>query len=374
VEKAIRNLREWVGAHLDCAPDSLNMDLIAGDASPRSYFRVSLSRHKRVNRPANMIVVKSPPSENNRAFLSVGDLLSSAGIRTPRVAASSVEQGFFLLEDFGDQVLLENLRGQTNVNPYRRSIEVMLAMTKVDTSGLSIYSEAKLRSELELFPEWFLRRLLNLSFRGAPLKLFNSLSEIIIAAALEQPAIFVHRDFHSRNLMVLDSGELGVIDFQDAVVGPMTYDPVSLLKDCYIRWPREQQLLWLRIYFEQLPEELRVQIETLPPASGAGVQSSLQALKGLGGFARFCRWFDLMGLQRHLKVLGVFARLYLRDGKPDYLQHLSLVAEYVREVLRLYSDQSEPIGLFERWFEEELVPALSKHHWHRSLQGMGWKP
>ena len=194
-----------------------------------------------------------------------------------------------------------------------------------------------------MFPEWFLQKHLGLAHADLPSTIWQALLALLVSVFREQSQCVVHRDFHSRNIMCLADGRLGVIDFQDAVLGPVTYDPVSLLKDCYVRWPRDDQLRWLDAYRELLIAE--------------GVEIADDA-------KTFTRQFDLVGLQRHLRVLGVFARLCLRDQKPDYLNDLPLVLDYVREVLARYSAE-RAVGAFSDWFEGTVMPRVANQHWYR---------
>ena len=242
-------LRNWVAQQVGRAAPEL--EFIAGDASPRQYYRVRC--HTGQLGVFSCIVMVSPPSENNEAFLHVGRRLAAVGIQTPAVLAQAEAQGWFLLEDFGDLQLLSALNAENVSFHYRQAFQVLAKQVRLPTdgAGIPLYSSSRLNAELLLFTEWFLLRLLKLTISETTTARFFTLSEWLIASALEQPQVWVHRDFHSRNMMVLEAN-LGIIDFQDAVVGPITYDPVSLLKDCYIRWPRDQQLAWLETYYDQL--------------------------------------------------------------------------------------------------------------------------
>jgi hypothetical protein len=217
-----------------------------------------------------------------------------------------------------------------------------LAAAEIPDPHWSRYDEPLLREELSRFPHWFVGELLSVG--APPDAIWLPLVSQLTANALEQPSVLVHRDFHSRNLMPQADGTLGVIDFQDAVWGPVTYDLVSLLRDCYVRWEPQRVVGWARAYLHQLQQ--------------AG---SLQAVPE----AVFLRWFDLMGLQRHLKVLGTFARLYLRDGKTAYLDDLPLVLRYVREILLQYRQESAAIAAFAAWFDAELTPVIAAQPWNR---------
>ena len=238
------------------------------------------------------------------------------------------------MEDLGDRLLLDELGPETVSELYGRALDTLSQVQKVDPSPLPAYSREVLGEELARFPEWFCEALL-----GRPLgdarALFEAFSGQLLASAAEQPVVFVHRDFHSRNLLLCADDDLGIIDFQDAVAGPLCYDLVSLLKDCYIRWPREQVLEWVESYRARAC-----------PAVEAAI---------------FVRWFDWLGLQRHVKVLGNFARLAVRDGRDGYLADLPLVLDYIREVLALYPEHHA----FADWFASELEPLIAAQPWSR---------
>lgn len=322
--------------------------LIAGDASPRRYYRL-LARAG--NAQQSIIAAISPPTEKNAEFIAVRQLFADAGIRVPGLYAADIDEGFLALEDLGDAALLPMLVDATVDGFYRDALSQLWSLaclSKVDID-LPEYSYDLLQGELNVFTDWFVNQLLAVTEDKslemvAMQQVFSDFSETLIASALEQPQVLVHRDFHSRNLMVLEGQQLAVIDFQDAVIGPITYDPVSLLKDCYIAWPRERQLMWLSQYQQSLT------------ASGLIAPVST---------ATFVQWFDLMGLQRHVKVLGVFARLSLRDNKHGYLDDLPLVLHYTREALALYRHQIPQIAAFEAWFDEELMPRIVLQPWYR---------
>lgn len=362
-------LRNWVAHQVGLAAPEL--EFIAGDASPRQYYRVRC--HNGQLGVSACIVMVSPPSENNEAFLHVGRRLAAADIQTPTVFAQSEAQGWFLLEDFGDVQLLSVLTAENVSFYYRQAFEVLAKQVRLPThdAGIPLYSSSRLNAELSLFTEWFLQRLLKVTVGETTTACFRALSECLIASALEQPKVWVHRDFHSRNMMVLKTG-LGIIDFQDAVIGPITYDPVSLLKDCYIRWPRDQQLAWLETYYDQfrsmghssqgMEGSLSTEAKTSFPPDQLGEVSK----------ARFEQWFDLMGLQRHLKVLGIFARLHIRDEKSSYLGDLPLVVAYVREGLAVSANTDPSIADFREWFEHDLMPVICDQNWYRPNAAAGW--
>lgn len=333
-------LLTWALAALDQPPTTAAVLLpVAGDASNRRYFRLQWPG-------PTAIVLESPPAtEKNREFLVMRQLLERSGVRVPKLLAVDLDRGFMLLEDLGDRLLLGELGATTAEGHYARALAVLRQLAAVDPEALSalpVYDRALLAEEFSRFPAWFLQQLLGMELSDAEVHLLAELDGLLIGSALAQPQVLVHRDFHSRNLMSLPGGELAVIDFQDAVVGPVTYDPVSLLKDCYIHWPREQVQSWALAHRDALRAA-----QLLPAVDDA----------------TFLRWLDWMGLQRHLKVLGTFARLYLRDGKSAYLQDLPLVVTYVREVLAAHAGETAVLDNFRDWFEQRLQPVIARQPW-----------
>jgi len=318
------------------------LQLVAGDASNRRYFRLELGSDR-------YIVAQAPPeTEKNEAFLSVRNLLADIGVRVPEVLGVDLSRGYLLLEDLGDQMLLPLLNATTVDRYYcqARAILLQLALPAGAARDLSLdlpaYDEALLREELGRFGTWFVEKLLGHSLSTQEQGLIEALTVKLVASALEQPLALVHRDFHSRNLMPQPDGQLAVIDFQDAVHGPVTYDLVSLLRDCYIRWPTQRVDRWALEHRDQLLE---------------------RGLPGQIDDALFLRWFDWMGLQRHIKVLGTFARLHLRDDKPGYLQDLPLVIHYVRQILEKYTDDEPAFAEFGDWFDKALQPLIEQQPW-----------
>jgi aminoglycoside/choline kinase family phosphotransferase len=329
------------------AEEVLSFDLIAGDASPRKYYRVVFSVTSGSPK-RSLIAVDAPHSEKNPEFLHMRQLLEQAHIRVPALVAADVEAGFLLLEDLGDDVLLPILSRQAVGAWYAIALNTLnnLAAIPIATSRLAQYDAAKLQAELDLFRHWFVPELLGLVWTEEFEEVFAGFSQCLIANAVEQPQVVVHRDFHSRNLMVVHNKELAVIDFQDAVIGPITYDPVSLLKDCYVSWPRQRQIGWLLDYKRKLVRE--------------------QLMSAMSDDA-FIAWFDLMGLQRHVKVLGIFARLCLRDGKPAYLEDLPLVLAYVVQALAIYAPSVPAIARFAEVFDQQVLPACKTQSWYRPV-------
>ena len=374
-------LKEWTAKALQCVPSEIDFELIAGDASPRRYYRATslkgsatLNTGGETREMPSFVAMVSPASENNEAFLRVGAQLAKAGVRTPAVWAQSLRRGWFLLEDFGDQQLLPALASYPDSAAalYQKAFDALVCQISLpcEQAGIPRYDSCRLKTEMDVFPEWFLSGLLGIQLDERLRQCCAMLTDYLISAFDEQPTVWVHRDFHSRNLMLLESNELGVIDFQDAVLGPITYDPVSLLKDCYIRWPRAQQLEWLDGYLMQLKSAGAGGPSAEVPAPSAEQVLRLQALarrlKEVSP-AQFQRWFDLTGLQRHLRVLGVFSRLHLRDQKSTYLADLPLVAEYVREALALTAGSHRSVAEFRDWFESDLMSVISEQPWYEAI-------
>lgn len=336
------DLLPWALAELglDARRDDCALHPVAGDASNRRYHRLSVGQRR-------YILAESPPAtEKNAEFLAVREMLDVAGIRVPRLFAADLARGYLLLEDLGNRLLLDELQADTADSCYGGAFDVLLRMAELeprDPDG-PVYDHALLIEELSRFPEWYVRQLLGYTMSTEEWQHWQALVDLLVANALEQPTVVVHRDYHSRNLMPQSDGSLGVIDFQDAVMGPITYDLVSLLKDCYIQWPAERVRNWVIDYHGRLCH--------------AGL---------LAGVSRnqFMRWFDLMGLQRHLKVLGTFARLYLRDGKEGYLRDLPLVNTYVVETLSRYRPEEPIICAFAEWFQSALADQAQNPQWSR---------
>jgi aminoglycoside/choline kinase family phosphotransferase len=277
----------------------------SADASFRSYWRSASGGR-------TWILMDAPPErEDIRPWLDVAERLARAGLHAPEVRAADATQGFVLMADLGEHQYQPSLVEDTVDSLYGDAMAALLAIqTRVDTDGLPDYDRAKLVTEMELLPTWFLQRHLGVTPGCDGWDEIEAAFTALADAALAQPQAFVHRDYHSRNLLVTPERNPGIIDFQDAVRGPVTYDLVSLLRDCYIEWPADRVHAWAESYRLALFE--------------AGVP--------VGDEASFRRDFDLMGLQRHLKVLGIFCRLWYRDGKRNYLGDLPLVWKYTRTV------------------------------------------
>jgi len=327
----VARLLQWLGS-LDSGL-GLNLDTLriaSADASFRRYFRLD-ARSNDSGARATLIAMDAPaPQEDTRPFLNVQSLMAQTGLRVPAIVASDPDRGFILLEDFGDLTMLEALRadptGQSLQARYRGAIAALVRLQAVPGSiataptqqptQLPTYDRETLLRELSLYPDWYVAKHKGVSLNPKELAQLQTGFERLVDAALAQTQVTVHRDWHSRNLMVLEQGfEPGVLDFQDAVHGPLTYDLVSLLRDAYITWDDERVLDWAIRYWEQ--------------ARQAGISVPED-------FGVFWRDFEWMGIQRHLKVLGIFARLHLRDGKARYLADLPRVLDYVTKAVHRY--------------------------------------
>ena len=298
----------------------------SADASFRRYFRATQDDG------TTRIVMDAPPaSEDCRPWLRVQKLFQDAGAHVPDVLAQDLERGFLLLSDLGNATYLQALTPDNAAPLYADAITSLVAIQQASRPAvLPDYDRALLRRELDLFPEWYLARHHRLELSAAEKASLEAVFERILAVNLAEPRVFVHRDYHSRNLMHIDSAGArnpGIIDFQDAVYGPISYDMVSLLKDAYIEWDEDLALDWLVRYWEQ--------------ARKAGLPVAAD-------FGEFFRDYEWMGVQRHVKVLGIFARLYHRDGKDGYLKDLPLVARYLRKACERYGELSPLRKLLDR--------------------------
>lgn len=319
-------LRQWLDSELGMA--GFDIEPASADASFRRYFRVTHNGESR-------IVMDAPPDkEDIRPFVRIGRQLRSIGLNVPEILAENIDQGFLLLGDLGSRQYLDELNEQSVNSLYG---DAMGALATLQARGpgadeLPPYSRELLWREMELFRDWLLDEHLGITPDGDILKLLNGTFALLADNALEQPAVSVHRDYHSRNLMVCEENP-GILDFQDAVHGPVTYDLVSLLRDCYIAWPRERVEEWVLGYHDL--------------ALDHGILHERQE-------ERFLRWFDLMGVQRHLKASGIFARLNHRDGKSGYLKDVPRTLEYVVEVSARYREL-QPLH---QLLESRLLPEL----------------
>lgn len=288
------------------------MQAASSDASFRRYFRITEQSN-------TLILMDAPPAQEDiTGFIDIGTFLYEQGIHVPKIYARNTTLGLLLLSDFGHQPYLDQLNEHSADTLYRAAIDSLIKIQLCQTHGINlpVYNHALLHQEMTLFPDWFLDKHLNIELPAFLKTTFSQLT----ASALAQPQVFVHRDYHSRNLMHTANNSPGIIDFQDAVMGPITYDLVSLLRDCYIDWPDQKLNHWLEYYFSSAQ------------VHGLLIDVSIELFK---------QWFDWMGLQRHIKVLGIFCRLNYRDNKPNYMDDLPLTLEYVRKISAQYSEFSE---------------------------------
>ena len=304
------------------ATSAFRLEPASEDASFRRYFRVRTGSRTRIAMDA------PPPMEDCRPFVSVLGLLRAAGVNAPALHAADPEQGFLLLDDLGSRCYLDVIDDENADALYADAFEALLDMQcHVDCGQVPPYDERRLRDELDLFRRWFLARHLGIELDGALSLALDDTFEALIRVCMEQPRVFVHRDYHSRNLMHVDGRNPGVIDFQDAVDGPITYDLVSLLRDVYVRWPEDRVAGWVDAYHDRAVARRLV---------GAGRE-------------RFRRWLDLTGAQRHLKIAGIFARLWHRDRKPRYLDDLPLTLAYLAEISPRYPEAETVVRVLERF-------------------------
>jgi aminoglycoside/choline kinase family phosphotransferase len=306
----LTNLKLWLAS----LPADIHIDSLraaSADASFRRYFRVDLG-----DGSSAIVMDAPPPQEDVRPFIAVAELLGATGVSVPTVLAQDVGQGFLLLSDLGATTYLQQLNADTAPALYLDAIDALVQIQMHSQPGvLPDYDRALLQRELMLFPDWYIAKHLGVTLSEAQHSSLNGVFDALLANNLAQPQVTVHRDYHARNLMVLPVGNPGILDFQDAVYGPITYDLVSLLRDAYIEWDEEQVLDWAIRYWERAKR------------AGLPVNPDIDA---------FYRDFEFMGLQRHLKVLGIFARLFHRDGKDAYLKDLPLVMRYTRKVAGRY--------------------------------------
>lgn len=306
-------LTEWVAQVLRGERCSLRP--ASADASFRRYFRV----HR--GDATTLIAMDAPPDkEDCGPYVRVARAFRALGLNVPDIVGQDLPRGFLLITDLGDRLYLDALDAGSAERLYRDAISALVRLQSAPAeriAWLPRYDAGLLHREMELFREWYLGRHLGLALNYSQQAALDAIFAQLGAAAVEQPHVAVHRDYHSRNLLVTETDNPGVLDFQDAVFGPVTYDLVSLLRDCYIAWPDEQVRAWVRGYRAL--------------AGGAGVPVGRDE-------AEFLRWFDLMGVQRHLKACGIFARLYHRDGKSNYLKDIPRTLGYVRAVAARYAE------------------------------------
>lgn len=320
-------LAEWIADTYTSEP--IELAPLSGDASFRRYFRLHW-------RGQSLVAVDAPPDkENSQPFVAVAQALAARGLNVPKVLQADLRQGFMLLSDLGDLLYAHRLNGDSADPLYRAAIDALLDLQGCDALAdgpFPDYDRALLLREMQLLPDWLLQRELGIVLTAAEQTMLQQVFELLIESALEQPQCCVHRDYHSRNLMICDDKTPGILDFQDAVWGPVSYDLVSLLRDCYIAWPPEQVRQWALYYFEQAKTRGLIPVSVEPE--------------------QFLRWFDWMGIQRHFKASGIFARLHRRDGKTGYLKDIPRTLSYVLQVGAQYPQFDELV----HWLQERVVP------------------
>ncbi|QLE84410.1 phosphotransferase [Shewanella sp. Scap07] len=304
-----------------------HLELISGDASFRRYFRVHTET-------GSYIAMDSPPELTPvQPFIDLAAEYQRQGLLAPQVIEQHLQQGFLLLSDLGDTQLLSCLDRTSCQKLYAQAIDLLLPIMGITSSNqmaLPLYDEQFVARELTIFTEWLLAEHLNLALSASEQQMLDTTFALLTANALEQPTAGMHRDYHSRNLMV-QSQQLAVIDFQDAVIGPVTYDAVSLLRDCYSRCPDDVRELMMLRHYQLLVDNQYLSIDT--------------------SFAQYQRWFDLMGMQRHIKAAGIFCRLNYRDHKPAYMADIPMTLSYIIEVAAKYSE----LSAFGEWVEQKVL-------------------
>ena len=318
----LTELQKWLSSLPNPQLKPASLRPASADASFRRYFRIDGADN------ASYIAMDAPPpQEDVRPFIHVAGVLAETGVSVPAILAQDVERGFLLLSDLGSTTYLQLLTPDNAHKLYIDAIDALVLMqVHSKPAVLPEYDRALLLRELMLFPEWYVGRHLGLTMTEKQTATLNKMFDLLLSNNLAQPQVYVHRDYHSRNLMVLSEGNPGILDFQDAVYGPITYDLVSLLRDAYVQWDEEIVLDWAIRYWERAKR------------AGLPVNPDIDS---------FYRDFEFMGLQRHLKVLGIFARLYHRDGKDGYLKDIPLVMEYTRKVAHRYKELAPLVKLLD---------------------------
>jgi aminoglycoside/choline kinase family phosphotransferase len=310
-----REAGQWAASVLGL--QSVSLEPVSGDASFRRYFRFSANG-------TSVILMDAPPDkEGSESFIDIARRLREANLLAPEILAFDLQLGFGLLQDFGDTLYRELINQTTVESQFRDLFDVLNGMAReVSTTGLPVYDEAALAQELDLFKSWYLEQHKGRTMTGPELAIWENLCKLLIDRAREQPQVFVHKDFHSCNLLHTENGP-GIIDFQDGLLGPISYDFISLVWDRYIAWPREQIDEWMAQVHSMLPLECNLQ-----------------------EWIRYCDW---MGLQRNLKIVGIFARLRHRDGKQGYVEMIPRFYQYLLDVLPRYPEFSD----FNRMLEQQ---------------------
>ncbi|MDG4812211.1 phosphotransferase [Hydrogenovibrio sp. 3SP14C1] len=309
----------------------------SNDASFRRYYRISVTPNS--GQSFTVIIMDAPPEhEDCEPFVRIANQLSQMGLTVPDVLEKNLQQGFLLLKDLGNETYLSRLTEQSAETLYRDALQALVTLQKkgkADAKTLPDYSVDLLTTEMNLFIDWLLTKHLDIGLSASEKQDWLKLQKHLSDSAHNQPQAYVHRDYHSRNLMVMSEGNPGILDFQDAVKGPLTYDAVSMLRDCYITWPKEQVTEWQREYFLLL------------------TKANMLSKNDWSGFVKA---MDLMGIQRHLKASGIFARLYHRDGKDGYLNDIPTTLNYLYDVGQHYPEMRSLVRLL----ESKVLPAMER--------------
>lgn len=310
-----QQLKTWLETIFSA--DSFTLTTASADASFRRYFRVHLIQKGAYGE--TLIAMDAPPQQENcRPFVKIAKLLSEAGLNVPQVLAQDIERGFLLLSDLGNDTYLSQLNVQNASKLYAEANQALIKIQLASKPNvLPLYDEALLMREMQLFADWYVVKHLGIELNDQQKSVLKNTFDVLNQNILAQGQVYVHRDYHSRNLMITQENNPGVLDFQDAVYGAITYDLASLMKDAYISWDEEVMIDWVVRYWQ------------------AAKKMNLPVPEDFGAFYRDFEW---MGAQRHIKVLGIFARLYHRDGKNAYLKDIPLVMEYLRKVCERYAE------------------------------------
>jgi aminoglycoside/choline kinase family phosphotransferase len=326
----IQALHQWLNQQF--SNENIQLTPLSGDAGFRCYYRFVLHGD-------SFIAVDAPiDKSNNAAFVFMQESLSKNNVLVPKIIAVDLSLGFFCLADFGETLLADILTNDNMVVIYQKAIDVLPRIQSAlpqNTPELPHYDQAFVETELNIFAQWLLTEHLSLPLTDTEQKELQHCFAILTENMLSQPQVMVHRDYHSRNIMVLKSDELGVIDFQDAVIGPITYDIVSLLRDCYLKWPDESITLLFNNYIDTIAQQYALTHITRK---------------------QWQRWFDLTGLQRHIKASGIFARLHHRDNKSGYLADIPLTLKYIAEVSQQYPE----LAFLHQLLLSKVLPAMKK--------------
>jgi N-acetylmuramate 1-kinase len=324
-------LRKWLKESCSLSSSSFELQPLINDASSRQYFRLQL------NNATHIVMIAPPNEENIISFVTIAKDFARQGIYTPEILAYDLEQGFMLLSDLGNDLYINILNPNTVDDLYHRAFSVIRQIQVCnpqfpDNKSLDLFNEEYIRFELNLFIDWFLLKHLGLSITNEISNMLENTFKLLIHSAIEQPQTCIHRDYHSRNLLLLENKNVGVLDFQDAMYGPITYDVASLLRDAYIDWPKIQVDQWILKFYNML---------------NLSYQYSLE---------EFVRWFDLISLQRHLKILGIFSRLNYRDNKPHYLRMTDRLLNYINKTCDDYIELSH----FKELLQTKIQPILNE--------------